>query len=216
MQIVFRRAQLADLPAIVALLADDALGQQREDARSPTNPKYVDAFRAILADANQLQMVATANDEVIGTLQLSFIPGLARKGAWRGQIEFGENRCGTPGIRCWAADVRMGDRPMPSQRLRSRPAHDRQDALRCSPLLREAGIRWQSLGLQADALASSRLTRWANQRSLASANVGRLGRISTASPLPLDLSPVANGCGDLQPTDYLSPNAPGRTPVLRR
>ena len=87
MQIVFRRAQLADLPAIVALLADDALGQQREDASSPTNPKYVDAFQAILADANQLQMVATANDEVIGTLQLSFIPGLARKGAWRGQIE---------------------------------------------------------------------------------------------------------------------------------
>ena len=87
MQIVFRQAQLADLPAIVALLADDALGQQREDASSPTNPKYVDAFGAILADANQLQMVATANDEVIGTLQLSFIPGLARKGAWRGQIE---------------------------------------------------------------------------------------------------------------------------------
>lgn len=63
------------------------MGQQREDASSPTNPKYVDAFQAILADANQLQMVATANDEVIGTLQLSFIPGLARKGAWRGQIE---------------------------------------------------------------------------------------------------------------------------------
>ncbi|WP_426413489.1 GNAT family N-acetyltransferase [Bradyrhizobium ganzhouense] len=87
MQIVFRRAQLTDLPAIVALLADDALGQQREDASSPTNTKYVDAFQAILADANQLQMVATGNDEVIGTLQLSFIPGLARKGAWRGQIE---------------------------------------------------------------------------------------------------------------------------------
>ena len=87
MQIMFRRAQLADLPAIVALLADDALGQQREDASSPTNPKYVDAFQAILADANQLQLVATVNDEVIGTLQLSFIPGLARTGAWRGQIE---------------------------------------------------------------------------------------------------------------------------------
>jgi GNAT superfamily N-acetyltransferase len=87
MRIVFRRAQLADLPAIVALLADDVLGRQREDASSPTNPKYLDAFQAILADANQLQMVATVNDEVIGTLQLSFIPGLARMGAWRGQIE---------------------------------------------------------------------------------------------------------------------------------
>ena len=87
MNMIFRRAEWADLPAIVALLADDVLGQQREDASSPTNPCYVDAFTAILADANQLQMVATLNDEVIGALQLTFIPGLARKGAWRGQIE---------------------------------------------------------------------------------------------------------------------------------
>ena len=85
--VAFRRARAADLPAIVALLANDILGQQREDASSPPNPNYVDAFQAILADPNQLQMVATSNGEVIGTLQLTFIPGLARKGAWRGQIE---------------------------------------------------------------------------------------------------------------------------------
>jgi GNAT superfamily N-acetyltransferase len=86
-QIAFRRAQPADLPAIVALLASDVLGRQREDASFPLDPHYVDAFQAILADPNQLQMVATSGDEVIGTLQLTFIPGLARKGAWRGQIE---------------------------------------------------------------------------------------------------------------------------------
>lgn len=85
--IMFRRAQAADLPAIIALLADDILGQQREDASSPPNPLYVDAFQAILADPNQLQAVAILGEEVIGTLQLTFIPGLARKGAWRGQIE---------------------------------------------------------------------------------------------------------------------------------
>ncbi|MEZ2223302.1 N-acetyltransferase family protein [Rhizobium sp. RCC_161_2] len=85
--IVFRRAQVADLPVIIALLADDVLGQQREDASSPPHPRYVEAFQAILADPNQLQVVATLNDEVIGALQLTFIPGLARKGAWRGQIE---------------------------------------------------------------------------------------------------------------------------------
>ncbi|WP_338689761.1 GNAT family N-acetyltransferase [Bradyrhizobium sp. 26S5] len=83
--IAFRQAQPADLPAIIALLANDVLGQQREDPSSP--PKYVDAFEAILADPNQLLVVATADDEVIGTLQLTFIPGLARLGAWRGQIE---------------------------------------------------------------------------------------------------------------------------------
>jgi GNAT superfamily N-acetyltransferase len=85
--IAFRRARPDDLSSIIALLADDVLGQQREDASSPPNQDYVDAFSAILADPNQLQMVATSNDEIIGTLQLTFIPGLARKGAWRGQIE---------------------------------------------------------------------------------------------------------------------------------
>ncbi|MBR1204649.1 MULTISPECIES: GNAT family N-acetyltransferase [unclassified Bradyrhizobium] len=85
--VAFRQAQPADLPAIIALLANDVLGQQREDASSPPNPRYVDAFDAILADRNQLLVVATLDDQVIGTLQLSFIPGMARLGAWRGQIE---------------------------------------------------------------------------------------------------------------------------------
>lgn len=85
--IVFRPAQATDLPAIIALLSDDVLGQQREDARSPPNPRYIEAFQAILADPNQLQAVAILREEVIGTLQLTFIPGLARKGAWRGHIE---------------------------------------------------------------------------------------------------------------------------------
>lgn len=85
--IVFRPAQAADLPAIIALLSDDILGQQREDPSSPPNRRYIDAFQAILADPHQLQVVATLREEVIGTLQLTFIPGLARKGAWRGQIE---------------------------------------------------------------------------------------------------------------------------------
>ena len=45
------------------------------------------AFEAIDADPNQLLAVAEDDRGVIGTLQLSFIPGLSRKGAWRGQIE---------------------------------------------------------------------------------------------------------------------------------
>jgi GNAT superfamily N-acetyltransferase len=85
--LAFRRAQVDDLPAIIALLADDVLGQQREDASSPPNTRYVDAFKAIDADPNQLQAVASLDGQVVGTLQLTFIPGLARKGAWRGQIE---------------------------------------------------------------------------------------------------------------------------------
>jgi ribosomal protein S18 acetylase RimI-like enzyme len=87
----FRRAAAADLAAIVALLADDGLGRGREDPRQPVNPRYLEAFAAIDADPNQLLVVAIdgvgPGGEVIGYLQLTFIPGLSRIGQWRGQIE---------------------------------------------------------------------------------------------------------------------------------
>jgi ribosomal protein S18 acetylase RimI-like enzyme len=83
----FRRATEADLPAVVGMLADDTLGQQREDARLPLDGAYLRAFAAIAADPNQFLMVAEDARGIAGTLQLSFIPGLSHKGAWRGQIE---------------------------------------------------------------------------------------------------------------------------------
>jgi len=85
--IVFRTALLADVPAIVALLADDELGSQREIIGTPLDQRYVDAFQAIEADVNQRLVVVADADEIIGTMQISFIPGIARMGSWRGQIE---------------------------------------------------------------------------------------------------------------------------------
>lgn len=85
--IAFRRARAADLPAIIALLADDPLGREREDVSLPPVPAYEAAFAVIDADPNQLLAVVTGDDRVIGTLQLTFIPGLSRQGALRGQIE---------------------------------------------------------------------------------------------------------------------------------
>lgn len=85
--VAFRRACAPDLPAIVGLLADDPIGRLREDASEPLIAAYLDAFAAIEADPNQLLAVATAGDQIVGTLQISFIPGLSRKGMWRGQIE---------------------------------------------------------------------------------------------------------------------------------
>ena len=85
--IVFRSALLSDVPAIVALLADDAIGSHREVLGEPLDSRYVDAFRAIEADKNQRLVVVVDGDEVVGTLQLSFVPGIARTGMWRGQIE---------------------------------------------------------------------------------------------------------------------------------
>lgn len=82
-----RRATAADLPAVVALLADDRLGAAREDASLPLAEGYLRAFAAIEADPNQLLAVAVMAGVVVGTLQLTFIPGLSHKGAWRGQVE---------------------------------------------------------------------------------------------------------------------------------
>jgi ribosomal protein S18 acetylase RimI-like enzyme len=86
-EILFRRAQDEDLPSIIALLADDELGQSREDSSLPVNRRYLDAFDAMQRDPNQLLAVMVADGEVVGCLQISFIPGLSRMGTWRGQIE---------------------------------------------------------------------------------------------------------------------------------
>jgi ribosomal protein S18 acetylase RimI-like enzyme len=83
----FRRATIADLPAIIALLADDPLGRTRERAVTPPDPRYVGAFVAVDADPNQLLAVVELDGAVVGCLQLSFIPGLSRLGQWRGQVE---------------------------------------------------------------------------------------------------------------------------------
>ncbi len=84
----FRKARHADLPAIVRLLAEDALGRTREIVSTPPDQRYRDAFAAIEADPNQLLAVAVdAGQSIIGCLQLSFIPGLSRTGMWRAQIE---------------------------------------------------------------------------------------------------------------------------------
>lgn len=85
--IAFRRARAADLPAIIALLADDPLGREREVLGEPLAPVYERAFEAIDADPNQLLAVVTDEDQVVGTLQITFIAGLSRKGGVRGQIE---------------------------------------------------------------------------------------------------------------------------------
>jgi GNAT superfamily N-acetyltransferase len=84
---LFRAATADDLPAIIALLMDDALGKPREDLGTPIDPRYLDAFAAISCDPNQLLAVADQEGLVIACLQITFIPGLSRHGMWRGQIE---------------------------------------------------------------------------------------------------------------------------------
>ena len=83
--VVIRRATLDDVPAIIAMLADDPLGATRESPADLT--PYQQAFEAIDADPNQVLVVADRNGEAIGTLQLTIVPGLSRQGASRGLVE---------------------------------------------------------------------------------------------------------------------------------
>lgn len=82
-----RRATAADLPGIVALLADDDLGRGREDASPAGLPRYRAAFAELERDPNQMPVVVVEGAQVIGYLQITFIPGLSRQGMWRGLIE---------------------------------------------------------------------------------------------------------------------------------
>ncbi|WP_392671680.1 GNAT family N-acetyltransferase [Streptomyces sp. LN785] len=80
-----RPAALADLPAVVAMLADDPLGSQRE---SPDDlAPYHAAFQRLADDPNQHLVVAVRGGTVVGTLQLTVIPGLSRRGSTRSLIE---------------------------------------------------------------------------------------------------------------------------------
>ncbi|GAA2469835.1 GNAT family N-acetyltransferase [Streptomyces thermolineatus] len=80
-----RPAAVGDIPAIVAMLADDPLGAQRESPDDLT--PYHEAFARLEGDPNQHLTVAVRDGRVVGTLQLTVIPGLSRRGATRTVIE---------------------------------------------------------------------------------------------------------------------------------
>ncbi len=86
--VVLRPARREDIPALVELLAADQLGATRDGVRDQADlDAYERAFQAIDADPAHMLIVADRAGEVVGTMQLSFLPGLARRGALRAQIE---------------------------------------------------------------------------------------------------------------------------------
>lgn len=84
--LIARRAEFTDLPKLTELLVDDTLGKQRENIKEDFN-HYLRAFKEIDADQNQYLMVAEFEHQVVGMLQLTFIPGLSHRGATRANIE---------------------------------------------------------------------------------------------------------------------------------
>ncbi|OKI65725.1 GNAT family N-acetyltransferase [Streptomyces sp. MJM1172] len=84
-ELAIRPATEDDLPAIVAMLADDPLGATRESPDDLT--PYAAALKKLVEDPHQHVVVAVRGDRVVGTLQLTIVPGLSRKGATRSIIE---------------------------------------------------------------------------------------------------------------------------------
>lgn len=84
---MFRVATRADVPAIVALLADDPLGAVRETVGEDVDAAYWRAFEAIDGDPDNELIVAAAGTDVLGTCQLTFTPSLSRRGGLRMTIE---------------------------------------------------------------------------------------------------------------------------------
>lgn len=86
-ELIVRDAALTDLPAIIALLADDMLGSTREIVSDPVHPDYLAGFAAIEAASNERLCVAVRDGRVVGCFQLTYLPGISHRGAWRGQLE---------------------------------------------------------------------------------------------------------------------------------
>ena len=88
MSMKIRPATKNDIPTIVEMIAKDKLGALRENFKVPLPKKYYNAFAQIDSGPNQeLMVIEDESQEVIGTLQLSFIQYLTYQGGIRAQIE---------------------------------------------------------------------------------------------------------------------------------
>ena len=85
---VYRKATKEDLPAIIEMIANDALGQLRERFEDPLPEEYYSAFERINTDKNQeLIVIENSESEVVATFQLSFLQYLTYVGGIRCLVE---------------------------------------------------------------------------------------------------------------------------------
>lgn len=87
-QALLRRATVADADAVIALLADDPISAARGDVASDADrPVYTAALEEILAEPSNDLLVVELGGVIVGTLQLTSIPGMSRRGARRLLVE---------------------------------------------------------------------------------------------------------------------------------
>ena len=84
MDLTFREAKRDDLERIVELIADDAVAARRTGSYGEP---HIRGFEAVTASPDNELIVAELDGEVIGVMQLTFIPGISRNGASRLLVE---------------------------------------------------------------------------------------------------------------------------------
>ena len=110
--VVIREALIDELDVVIRLLTDDDISASRGDFSAGDGKAMTEhAFRVIAADPDNVVLVAEVEGELVGTMQLTVIPGLSRGGATRLQVEavhvgrgWQKRGIGSAMIR-WATDV---------------------------------------------------------------------------------------------------------------
>ncbi|MCB2067320.1 MAG: GNAT family N-acetyltransferase [Erythrobacter sp.] len=87
MDLTYREATEADLPFLDALIATDEVAAARDPVLPDNAAQQLEAMRAIAADPNHELWIVEAGGEPVASFHLSYLPGVSRKGAWRGQVE---------------------------------------------------------------------------------------------------------------------------------
>jgi GNAT superfamily N-acetyltransferase len=106
--LTIRDACEADLGFIVGLIASDPVADTRDPPLSDDAAQQWEGFCAIAADPNHALYIAEMAGEPVGSFQLSFLPVVARRGAWRAMIESVRVAPGHQGkgvgaeMMCWA------------------------------------------------------------------------------------------------------------------
>ena len=89
-EIRMREALRADVPRVAELIMHGASVQKRtrgEIAAEAQDPVYLEAFDVIAANPYNTLFVAELEGEVIGTYQITILPGMAERGRIRAKIE---------------------------------------------------------------------------------------------------------------------------------
>ncbi|SPH24211.1 Aminoalkylphosphonate N-acetyltransferase [Defluviimonas aquaemixtae] len=80
----FREGRRGDIAEVLALLADDEYGAQRETAPLET---YLVAFDAMQAEGENWLIVGERDGRIVATYQLTFITGLSHRATRRAHVE---------------------------------------------------------------------------------------------------------------------------------